>query len=997
VWVSVAAWTFIFLTPAAWAQQAASGIAGVVRDASGAVLPGVTVEAASPALIEKVRTVVTDGEGRYNIVGLPPGTYTVTFTLPGFNTLKREGIVLTAGFTAPITVEMPVGALEETLTVTGEAPLVDTQNIRQQSQISSELLSVLPSSKAAVNAVISLTPGVTGQADVGGSSGVWTSQGTTGQVEFHGKTGLNMSYDGMGIVAALGNGNTGYLVNPLMVQEIVVEKGAGSAESTTSQLTMNAVPKEGSNNFNFVAQANYTNHNFESNNLNDELRALGVTSVDSVRYLYTTGISAGGPFKRDKLWFHSAAQLLENYNYEANNYFNGTHGTPFYTPDFSRPADQLDESYRVAIRTTWQASPRNKANFGYELQKINEHRRRSNSAPEAAINYRHKTGIIQGAWNSPVNNKLLFEAGASVMFFNFPTYPQPEVPDPLNMVSILEQSTNYRYVAQTSFTKPQHNERRAERFSVSYVTGSHAFKVGMYLEQHLRDAFDGGNGPQPHINYRFNRGQPTTIVQNATPYLTQNRTRADLGVFAQDQWAISRFTVNYGVRFDYFNGYVPEQTIAATQFVPARHYDEVKNAPLWTDISPRVGVSYDLFGNGRTALKAAVGRYLVKETFALNQRLNPLSTSVNSVTRTWIDSNGDYRPDCDLKIFTANGECGPISNTSFGQATITTQYAKDVLEGFGVRPHNWDVSAEVQHQLTRGLSITAGYYRSAFSHPNERSARIAGADVYVTDNLLVTPADFDHFCITAPIDPRLPGGGGYQVCSLYDIKPAKFGQVQNLVAHPSKYGKVVQQSNFFSVSTSTRFQSGLLLSGGVDTGRIVEDKCFVVDSPQALLHCRLETPWSSKTQVKVQGSYPLPQGIIVSAVFQDVPGPQYEATYTATNAEVAPSLGRNLAACGARLVGCTATVSVPLLPPMKYFEARRTQLDLRIGKTVRFGGKTRLQANLDVYNALNANSLINVNSTFGPRWRQAAAGGTGGSTIGALGARLIQFSGEFTF
>jgi hypothetical protein len=498
------------------------------------------------------------------------------------------------------------------------------------------------------------------------------------------------------------------------------------------------------------------------------------------------------------------------------------------------------------------------------------------------------------------------------------------------------------------------------------------------------------------MSYVFNRGVPSSIVQNATPYLVENRTRLEMGIYAQDQWALNRLTLNYGVRFDYFNGYVPEQTIAATRFVAERHYDEVKNAPLWNDVSPRVGVSYDLFGNGRTALKAAFGRYLVKETVALNNQMNPIFRAVNSVNRQWTDSDGDYVPDCELTVFTANGECGQISDLGFGQLRTTTRYADDVLEGFGVRPHNWDVSAEIQHQITQGLSITGGYYRSDFSHPNERSARGAGASVYVTDNLLVSPDDYDPFCITAPRDPRLPGGGGYQVCGLYDINPAKFGRSDNLVRHPLDSEEPVQMSEFFTITTSTRFRNGLLLNGGIDTGRVVEDNCFVVDSPQALLHCRIETPWASKTQVKIQGSYPLPRDFMVSAVFQNVPGPRYEALYNATNTEVLPSLGRNLAACGNR-TPCTASVSVPLLPPMKFFEDRRTQLDLRLSKSLRVGPKTRLRANLDVYNALNANSLININNTFGPRWRQAAAGGQGANSVGVLGARLVQVSGELTF
>src|SRR5712691_1031624 len=132
-----------------WAQSvSAGGIAGVVRDATGAVLPGVTVEAASPALIEKVRTAMTDGEGQYKIQELRPGTYTVTFTLSDFTTIKREGIELTAGFTATVNADMRVGALAETITVSGASPVVDTQNVRTQNVLSRDVLDSLPSNRA---------------------------------------------------------------------------------------------------------------------------------------------------------------------------------------------------------------------------------------------------------------------------------------------------------------------------------------------------------------------------------------------------------------------------------------------------------------------------------------------------------------------------------------------------------------------------------------------------------------------------------------------------------------------------------------------------------------------------------------------------------------------------------------------------------------------------------------------------------------------------------
>jgi hypothetical protein len=313
----------------------------------------------------------------------------------------------------------------------------------------------------------------------------------------------------------------------------------------------------------------------------------------------------------------------------------------------------------------------------------------------------------------------------------------------------------------------------------------------------------------------------------------------------------------------------------------------------------------------------------------------------------------------------------------------TNRYADDVLRGWGARGYTWDASTEVQQQIGRGVSVTGGYYRNWLGN------------FTVIDNLAVDPADYSPYCITAPVDARLPGGGGYQVCGVYDVAPARFGLVNNFVTEASNYGKQRRASDFFSVSINTRLGSGVQFGGGVDTGRTVTDTCFVIDSQQELLNCRVVTPFKAQTQVKLHGSYPLPGDFVLSAIFQNVSGPSFDANYPATTAEIAPSLGRNLAACGTRAI-CTATAIVPLIAPQTQFEARRSELDLRLTKLVRMGPKLRLQANFDVYNALNASSMIRVNSTYGPQWRWPFITTR---SVGApiLNPRLMQFSGRLTF
>lgn len=972
---------FTLFVPSAWSQTA-SGLTGVVTDSSGAVLPGVTVEAASPALIEKVRTAVTDHGGRYNIVALQSGTYSVTFSLAGFNVVKREGIVLRAGFTAPVSAELRVGSLEETITVTGSSPLVDTRNVRQQTLVSQEMLETLPSGSMGASVLQAMTPGMTGTAaiaDLGGTAGYREGMGSNAQNQFRGRVGLKYNVDGLSILSVLNEGTFSFVPNPLLLGEMAIETG-GSAESSGNGLSINALPREGGNTFNYMTTGLFSNNSMQSDNLTEAWIARGIKSPGKVNFHWDVGGTAGGPIVRDRAWFFAASRYQNTQRFETDNYYNATQDTLFYTPDLNRPAHTDDLQRSVAGRVTWQLTQRNKLNFLLDYQN-NWVNRQANplQAPEAKFRWNFSPSYItQVSWTSPLTSRLLLEAAAGAAISHWDAYLQPEVG--ANSVQVLEQSTGRLYGANTA-RDPNLDERYNQRASVSYVTGTHSIKVGITVEQ-LRANYGigfvpGGQSSIQDLQYQFFNQVPVSLTQFSRPYLTKARVNPDLTIFAQDQWAIKRMSINYGLRFDYMAGFVPEQSVAATRFIPARHFDRVDGLPKWSDINPRVGMAYDLFGDGRTALKFSFGRYISKEGTGIADGLNPINTSVNSVGRTWNDSNGNYSPDCDLANFLQNGECGQVSNLNFGKPNVTTRWSDEVLNGFGARPSSWDMAFDVQHQLGSKVSLTAGYNRNWWG--NFRA----------TDNLLTTPADFDQFCITAPRHPDLPDGGGYQVCGLYDVTPAKFGLINNLVVPASNFGKQQRVSNFIHASIDTRLRSGMLLRGGIDTGSTTTDSCFVIDSPQALLQCRSEPGWNGRTQIKVQGSYPFPAGIVAAVILQNIPSVPYGASYRATNAEIAPSLGRNLAACGTRTIQtCTAAVFVPLFDPNIHYESRRTQMDLRLTKNFSLGDKMRLQANVDLYNATNSAALLTSNSTFGTRWRNPVA---------IVNGRLLQVSGRLTF
>jgi Carboxypeptidase regulatory-like domain len=942
------------LSSSAWAQQTASGIAGTVRDTSGAVLPGVTVEAASPVLIEKVRTVVTNGEGRYSIVDLRPGTYVITFTITGFSSVKREGIELTAGFTAAVNADLQVGAVAETITVSGATPLVDTQNVRKQTVMSKDLLDTLPSSTKNLNNVATITPGFASslaQDVVGG----YTTQ--VGGGAYHGKGGSNVTFDGMGIQHS--SGNMGYTPNTALTEEVTLSTSGISAESNADGPVANMVPREGGNTFRGNVSGLFSGNKLQMSNLTDDLRAKGLTTVNEVVRVWDGTFSLGGPIKQDKIWFFASFREWGSERQGAGKFWNLTQGTMFYNPDPDRPATGYEWYESKAARITWQASQKNKLNFLVDRQRNcnchgNVAATTSVNPPESTLGYHFDPdALYQVTWNSPRTSKLLLEAGVGAAWQSWPAEMQPGVT--ADDISITEQSTGMTYNAAGTYNAVQDVPRFTQRFSLSYVTGSHNFKTGFQLEESIQNLSTEANH---NVNYRFNNRIPNQITQYATPYLRKNRNR-DLGIYFQDQWAIRRVTLNYGLRYDYFYGYIPPQHVDATPngWIPARDFAEVTSTPSWKDVNPRGGVVFDLLGDGKTALKVTMGRYVAKTTTAITSNNNPITTSVNSVTRIWNDTNLNFIPDCNLADRAANNECLAVSNQNFGGLNITTLYDDDVLRGFGVRGYNWDFTTELQHEFTPRLSVSGGYYRNWYGN------------FTVTKNTLTAPEDYTAYCITAPLDSRLPQGGGYQICNLADVSLAQFGRVFSQVRQASVYGDQTQVNDFFGITANARFASGARISGGLDLGRTVTDNCFIVDSVQDLLNCHNVKGYGANAQVKFNGNVPLPANFVVSGVFQTLPGSTITASYAAPNSAIAPTLGRNLAACGGR-TPCTANATVPLVASNILFNPRVARLDLRLAKRLNVSPSKRLMLNFDVFNVLNGSYVLGQNNTFGNTWQK---------------------------
>lgn len=998
---------FLWSATPSMAQATSSGtIAGVVKDSTGGVLPGVTIEVASPALIEKVRTVVSDQGGQYKVVALRPGVYSVTFTLPGFATVKRDGIELTAGFTATINADMQPAGLQQNEVVTAANPVIDVQNVSTQSVLTLERLNAVPSTQSILGiaqVTLGMTPSASGStgiaADVGGNKGEQISS-----MAVHGGNQADQisNVDGLSMQHTLNTGSGFFRLfffNRLMAQEIDVISRGGSGEVQTAGVQVNMVSKSGSNTWRAEIAANGTTKRFNAANLDDNLIARGVATQPSIKNIYDFGVGIGGPIKKDKLWVYASSRAWGASEYITANYYNATQGTFVYTPDLDRPADRPSPNRDISANFTWQATKKDRFTLFPMFQDNCNCRRGVNNSPATAPEGSEMgrfTPLVNVAstWSRPVTNKLLLQAGFMYVDTNAHYAEAPEVK--FGDAPVTESSVGISYnsrvdTALNYFHDPQGNGY----VSLSYVTGSHSIKAGVsflrgYLDQHA----DATN--EPAITYTVRRPTATSlpVPVSITEYALPTKNRNDIatqGLYIQDQWTTHRLTMNFGLRFDHLHAWVPAQTRPAGYFTPEYSFDKVDNVPNWKDINPRFGVAWDVFGDGRTAIKGSFGRYIEAESLTLASANNPANAIVTSTTRTWSDptfnpmtKTSDYKVPCNLLNPAANGigagSCGAISSNTFGTRAIGTRYSDDVLNGWNVRPAIWQASASISQQLWPGVGLTVGYYRT--SYVNTR----------VTRNTAVPASGYDPFCVTLAADSRLPDGGGSQVCGYYNLKLAYVGQTSNLVQRASDFGTPSQIYNGFDINVNTKLRNGILIVGGVSDGQTVTDNCFVVNSPQELRYCKVTSPWKAQLQFKGTMIYPVPfWGLRASVVYQNLAGVPISATnYSVTNAQVVSTLGRNLSACGTQTT-CTATVSLTnLFEPNTVFEKRLQQLDFRLSKVLRLGHAT-ITGNLDVYNLLNANTILNRNNTYTP------TGTSWGRPTDVLAGRLFKFGAQINF
>jgi hypothetical protein len=702
--------------------------------------------------------------------------------------------------------------------------------------------------------------------------------------------------------------------------------------------------------------------------------------------VYEINAALGGPIVKDKLWFYTAHRHWGGTTTVAGVYLDATEGSPLYTPDFTHQAVSIEHNQSDNLRLTWQPTSKSKFTVSEDWQancSCQVGLASGGIAAEAVPQYIYSPNYLtQITWQYPASNRLLLEAGATSLRFTYPRNPQPGARDPRSGqgapvilegpnadISILEQSKSFRYNSAASGYGDILTNQQNERFIVTYTTGSHAFKTGIQIKEGQRRPVNKVAG---NVNYTFNKGVPVSLTEYATPVTLEERLKADLGLFVQDQWTIKRLTITPGLRFEYISAFNPPESEPGNQFVGPRTFAATSCLPCWKDLNPRVAATYDLFGDGKMAVKASVGRYVLGSTVDQADAYSPANVAI-STSRTWTPSNGSLVPNCDLSNPLKNLDCGPLQNAAFLTGIPSTVPDPAIEKGFGVRPYDWQLTTSIQRQLMPGVAAFAGYYRTWYGN------------FTVTQNRVVAPSDYDPFCMTSPVNSLLPGSGN-QICGLYDLNPSKVGQVNNLVTFASHFGKQTEIYNGFDVNLTARFAHGGQVSGGANVGNAyfpvsaittnssATNTCFVVNSPQQLYQCKVNPPYL--TRVKLNGSYPLPGQFQVSAVFQSIPGPAIGANYSVNGSQT--TLGRSLT---------TGTATISLIQPATLFDPRITQLDLRLSKILKAGG-ARVQASFDLYNAFNRSTALVINNTYGPDWLKPTQ---------IMDGRLAKFGVEVTF
>jgi len=938
------------------AVYAQSAIVGVVKDNTGAVIPGVTVEAASDVLIERVKAVTTDGSGQYRIIDLRPGTYSVTFALPGFQSVRREGIELPAEFTATINAELKIGELAETITVTGESPIVDTTTAVHTQVLDRESIDLIPTGRS-IQGMGQLIVGVNlNLPDTGGARAMQQTYMST-----HGMTSANNTVlvDGMMVNGLQLDGQVQSYFNDAMNAEMSYQTAGIGADTSAGGVRLNMIPREGGNRFSGDFKYSFRPGSWQDTNVTRHL-SNGLRTGNAIDRIIDATFAQGGPIVKDKLWFFTTARYFSVNNFIANTFFD----------DGSKGVD--DQHIRSGLlRLTWQVSPRNKLSaYWDEIDKYRGHDMQSLDDPETAALqwFSPAYHTAQVKWTSTVSSRLLLEGGWSSNLEYYTNSYRPGVKqdrwtaDWFASASRLENGLGGRKTAATAETT-QSPERQNLQGSASYVTGAHHAKVGFnYTWGNYWHTVDANADLTQQYRSTVATGPfkvPDSVIVRNTPLLYGERLNHDFGLYAQDSWTLRRLSLNLGLRWESVKAQVLASDSPAGRWAPARSFGEIKNLPDWKDWAPRMAAVYDVFGNGRTALKYSLNRYNAQRTTGIASDYNAFR-SLTSAALPWTDINAD---DIAQGFRTFNPD-GTVTNCVYltagceiNLAGLAPNFGVAALNTYGNFPRTWNLESglEVQQEILPRLSVTGSWFKGNFHN------------LTTTINQSWSQSDYTPYTFYNPMT-----GEPIQVFARSAAAAAR--PTRNLDTFDPERKRTYESYNFEFRARPGR----ALVFGGIAIERQLDVNCTSPDDPNSLRFCddrKNGIPF--RKSLKLAGNMPLKWGVNLSVAFQSNHGIA-SRNNTSTTSPGGMFMGvtrgstRYPATCPApcpagEIIMPTAifgqpSIVVQLVDGDTLYSERINQLDLKVSRNFRFGRAT-ITPTLEVFNLNNSDAIITYVST----------------------------------
>ena len=921
------------------AQDGTGAIAGTTQDQSGAVLPGVTVNLATPGIVGGNQVVVTDPRGAYQFTRLVPASYTVKAELPGFRSAIYENIAVTADATTRIDMKLAVGEVSETLTVSGEAPLLDTTTALQQTSLDHRVIEALPSRNDIWSLARTVPSVVMSDYNVGGSSSYNQSSATVHGAFQTGEGGF--AVDGMEV----GNGNSsasaGVYLDSMGFQEANYTAGNSPAESSRGGLVYSMVTRTGTNAWHGEYTSSGTNQNFISENitpafLRDLYAAVPplalaanprlVPSAKTISMFNSSGY-VSGPIVPDKLWFAVTGDYGTLRKYQLGS----------YKPDGTRFVDDYGR-WSVSSKISWQISPSHQLHFyNLELQKDQYHRISGSDLntfwqPNAA-NYQSPNlkYLYQTRWTGVLSPKLLAEVGMSFMTGPMINLPEPEVQK--GDLAAFDRVTLVNSVARGYYdNEPQY--RAVFRPSLSYVTGNHEFKFGYeYNRGHTHFLFYSMSNYPAGMRAVFanDAADSVNIYDTPTDYVQWT---TDNGMYAQDKWRATRkLTINVGLRLQNTVGGEPGSCLPQTAFFDAQCFAAIKNVPNFTNVIPRSSVIYDIFGNGKTALKLGANRYLPALEASYVDRVNPMKLATD--TRTWTDLNHDGVPQLN--------ELGPSSG--FGLGT-TNRYSPNIK-----RPYANELSVELEQQFPGRLVASVGYF-------HRENLKAIGSR-----NLAVPTSSY------IPLQVVEKSSG--QAVTVYNQDPATRGKFDTLWTNEPAMN---ERFDGVDMTINKRMSNHWMVMGCMSIGRDHGDTYGTTDlnNPNFTFRDGV-TPSSVPLMAKASGLYEFPYQIQLSGSFQHDTGFPESTTV---------SVGKDTVAL------TQVTQSVRISP---FGTARLPSInliDLSLRKIFKFGNNRSIEPILDVYNLANVDTIQNRVTQLGLSYGRVGS---------ILGGRMLKFGLNVNF